>query len=242
MTRNPVADLYFDYKRPDFLNTTYLSSYKYEKLFHTFAGDKQRFLNFINDAEEETRNFRYRHQIVNRLLGAWRWKPLFMNRDRIIPIIFDPNKAGIDFGGGAGPVNPEATIVDFNQKDVFGRMVKFKTLADVDFQVDYIFSSHTLEHIKDLDGISIQILNTLKKDGYLILNLPSYTCLRWRSGIHSHKAFNDHQWTFTLSRTEIKDEIPHLLEIDTLLEKYFKIELKEYSGDNSIFLIARRLN
>jgi len=200
-----------------------------------------KYLAFKDDAEQETLNYIYRHNHLNKILGAWRWEPLFLYRKELLPIIFKETNRGIDFGGGAGPISLASTIVDLGSKDIFFRDIIYNRLSEIEFNTDYIFSSHTLEHIKVLPKIMSQFQRILKNGGNLILLLPSYSCHRWRAGNHTNKKYIDHQWTFKLSDTQLEEVIPNILQIDTLVEEYFKVIIKEYSGDNCIFIFATTL-
>lgn len=48
-------------------------------------------------------------------------------------------------------------------------------------KVDYIFSSHCLEHLDDWVGILDYWTNCLKKGGILFLYLPDYSSVYWRN-------------------------------------------------------------
>ena len=141
---------------------------------------------------------KFRHLRVHKILGCWRWKALWQYKNEILPVIFDTNKKGIDFGGANGPVSLHTTIVDFAEKDSFQRPVKVKNLKELTDKLDYIFSSHTLEHIEPLEQVLKAMTEVLKPKGRIIFHVPAYTCVRWQSGIHTNKAFNDHAWSFHL--------------------------------------------
>ena len=235
---NFIAKWYFSRKRKQVLTKTFLMSSAYDNIFLGKADSEEKTGLFLDDAEKRTKDFRYRHGKMSRILGCWRWKGLYQHKQKILPILFDKEKRGIDFGGAFGPVSMHTTVVDFAEKDIFHRKIKYKSLQDIDFTVDYIFSSHTLEHIEALESVFSQMQKILKKGGQLILNLPAYSCKRWRHGVHSNKKFNDHKWTFILAGTSLEENIPKLLEIDTLIKQYFTISFKTYTGDNSIFIIA----
>ena len=234
---NFLVNGYYAKKRQETLNIEFLSSDRYDQLM-TRGNNHENFANFTNDAEERTANFIYRHMRCHKILGCWRWKALWQNKDILLPVLFDKGQVGIDFGGANGPVSLHSITVDFAPVDTFNRKVKYKHLTDVPQQVDYIFSSHTLEHIKDLDAIFSEMRNVLKKDGKLFFHVPAYSCVRWRSGLHTNKAFNDHAWTFHLEEDKMSSEIGNPLAFDSKVAEYFKIESAEYVGDNSIFVIA----
>jgi len=233
---NPLINKYYQVKRRKVLTKDFLLSDAYNQIFLKYVEDDSSYKKFLNDAEDKTRNFRYRHYKIQKILGCWRWKAFWQFRDELIPLFFNPDKTCVDFGGANGPVSFDAVIVDFFNKDIFGRKVIYKSLDEVDFQADCIVSSHTLEHIKDLDSTINKLYDLIKPKGDLILNLPAYSCKRWRSGIHTHKEFNDHAWTFYLKETQLEEDFVNPLAIDQILENNFRIKNKTYVGDNSIFL------
>jgi len=232
--------LYYRPKRRNFLSPRFLLSDKYKKIIYKNVSDSVLFESFIEDAEKSTSNYQYRHSPhIQKQLGSWRWKGMYQYRDLLVPIIFKKNSKGIDLGGAYGPVSQDTVIVDFARQDIFGRPVKYRYLDDVDFEADFIYASHTFEHIPDLEKLVAQIRRVLKPEGYLIVLVPSYSCVSWRVGIHTNYFHNDHVWTFCLSGTPINESIKNLLEIDTFLEKHFELILKDYTGDNSILIVAR---
>jgi len=242
LSRSPMAEpLYYGPKRNKILRSGFLLSDKYKKLMQRNAGDLSHFESFGDDAEITTDNYRFRHSPhIQKQLGSWRWKAMYQYRDQLVPLIFGEGRKGIDLGGAYGPVSKDAVIVDFAKQDIFGRPVKYKYLDEIDLSVDFIYASHTLEHIRELDNLAAQIRRLLKPGGDLIVLVPSWSCVSWRVGNHTNLLHNDHVWTFYLSGTPIHEPINNLFAIDTFLEKYFRVVLKEYTGDNSILLLAKR--
>ena len=232
--------LFYRPRRMDFLSPGFLLSDKYKKMIYRNVPDPILFEDFIDDAEKSTANYQYRHSAhIQKQLGSWRWKGMYQYRNSLVPIIFRKNSRGVDLGGAYGPVSQDTVIVDFAKQDIFGRPVEYKYLEDVDFRADFLYASHTFEHIPDLEKLVTEIKRVLKPDGYLIVLVPSYSCVSWRVGIHTNYFHNDHVWTFCLTGTPIDEPIKNLLAIDTFLEKHFELTLKEYTGDNSILILAK---
>jgi|SRR5690554_929905 len=231
---NFLVDNYYSKKRKELLNKDFIESNRYDKIMMSKGGS----VTSIDDAESRSPNFRYRHMKFHKILGAWRWKGLWQNKDLICKYVFDKSKKGIDFGGANGPISLTTTIVDFAKKDSFHRPVMYNNLKDLDFNADFIFSSHTLEHIPNLDDIFKEMKNHLKANAQLFFHVPAYSCSRWRSGIHTNKAFNDHAWTFCLQKDIAKLDFKNLLAIDEKVSEYFNLKSAKYVGDNSIFIIA----
>ncbi|NII29549.1 class I SAM-dependent methyltransferase [Pseudoflavitalea sp. X16] len=235
-----AESLYYGPKRNRYLTRDFILSDEYKKLMLKNAGAPSLFDRFIDDAQESTPNYQFRHsESIQKQLGSWRWKGMYQFREQIAPIIFKENAKGIDLGGAYGPVSRYGVIVDFSKQDIFGRPVQYKYLDDIDFKADFLYASHTLEHIKDLDNLAIQMKRVVKPGGDIVILVPSYSCVSWRVGNHTNRDHNDHVWTFHLLGTPIHEPINSLLAIDTVLEKYFTITLKQYTGDNSILLLAK---
>jgi predicted SAM-dependent methyltransferase len=111
-------------------------------------------------------------------------------------------------------------------------------LSDLKEKQDYIFSSHTLEHISNLEEVLLEMTKVLKDNGKIIFHVPAYTCVRWRYGIHVNKAFNDHHWSFHLKSDQVS--LDHALAIDETVAKFFTIEKAAYTGDNSIIIFGKQ--
>ena len=234
---NFLVNGYYARKRQETLKRSFLASKEYDAMM-TQDSRSSDFANYTNDAEERSPNFVYRHMRCHMILGCWRWKALWQKKDELLPVLFDENLKGIDFGGANGPVSLHSLTVDFAPKDTFNRSVKFKNLTDVPEPVDYIFSSHTLEHIPDLDSIFTQMKQVLKPGGKLFFHVPAWTCTRWRSGLHTNRAFNDHAHTFHMSTDTMADDIINPMAFDSKVAEHFSIKSAEYVGDNSIFVAA----
>lgn len=235
---NIFVNQYYATKRKELLQKEFLESEAYDELMKNYSDNK--FDEYLEDAEHRTKNFMYRHMKHHKILGGWRWKGLWQFKNTILPIVFNDKLKGIDFGGANGPISLTTPIVDFARKDSFNRDVKYHSLNDLDFYPDFIFSSHTLEHIEDLDTVFYQMNDRLKIGGQLIFLVPAYSCKRWNSGVHMNKAFNDHAWTFYLSKDKPNKEYKNLNAFDVSVGKYFEIEISEYVGDNSIFILAKK--
>jgi hypothetical protein len=237
-TSNPVVNGYFSAKRRQWLTAEFLQSSKYDRLFLRHVANAAEFHEFQNDAEAKTPNYNFRHGLIARGLGSWRWKGMYLHRHRLIPILMNHNLRGIDIGGAAGPVSMEATVVDFSERDVFGRRVQFQTLDQLDFSPDYIFSSHTLEHVKDVEQLLKQMRDASHKDSSIVLHLPAWTCTRWRAGEHTHRNYGNHLWTFYLTTQKPTMSLNNMIAVDELVSNHFRIDFAEHVGDDSILILA----
>ena len=229
-------------KNLDSITPQYLKSQEYiNDMLLGYNGTYDQFNSEIYDAEPKTNNYNIRHfQLVNKL-GGWRWKGIFTYRETFTQLIFNEKLKGIDFGGSQRPISSHLDIVDIENIDFYGRPIKYHKLSDVEYPIDFIFSSHTLEHIPNLEDILEEMYDNLVNDGILALNLPSYSCKRWWANTGNWMGGTPHVHTFKLKKNDVKENIPKLINIDELLEKKgFKIALAEYAGDNNIIIFAEK--
>ena len=236
----------------DSITPEYLLSEQYIKDMMTgYTDSYDTFISGIYDAEPKTQNYNIRHFPLVNQLGGWRWKGIFTYRETFIDLIFNKNLRGVDFGGSQRPIASHVDVVDIEDTDFYGRPVKYKTLEEVDYDLDFIFTSHTLEHIPDLDQTLTSMYDNLTKDGILAINIPSHTVKRWWANtgnwmggtphVHSFKLSKTNAPYYTHAGTQRYESIPNLIDIDTLLEKKgFNIALAEYSGDNNIIIFAEK--
>ena len=187
----------------------------------------------LDEAVLDNENYNHRHRVVNHKLGVWRWRGLQQYRHKILDII-DGSDYVVDFGGAASPLGLDSVVVDILET------ADYNNIKDLPKKADVVFSSHCLEHIPNLDGILSDIKNCMRDDGYLITFVPSWTCERWRAGIHKEsRGYNDHAWTFALSGENVP-QMDNTAFIDNEIEKYFSIEYASQCGDNSIFVLAKK--
>jgi SAM-dependent methyltransferase len=229
-------------KQLDFFTPEYLLSQNYiNDMLLGYDYNLGDFNSFLYDAEPKTNNYNIRHfQLVGKL-GGWRWKGIFQYRETFVNLIFNSKLKGVDFGGSQRPISSHLDIVDIENTDFYGRPVKYHSLKDVGYGIDFIFSSHTLEHIPNLEEIIEEMYDNLVDDGVLALNLPSYSCKRWWGNTGNWMGGTPHVHTFKLKKTKVEEDIPCLLNIDEMIEKKgFKIALAEYAGDNNIIIFAEK--
>jgi SAM-dependent methyltransferase len=193
----------------------------------------------LHEAQNETRNYRFRHKDQASRLGVFRWRGIEKHLSTILQLVASKGSTVVDFGGAGGPLGLGSILVDQLKRDRLGRPVPYHSLQEVPKPVDVVFSSHTLEHIPDLDSILAQFAQTLRRDGHLLLHLPAFSCERWRAGKHDHKKFNPHVWTFGIGPKPGNVECEAYLDIAERIRRWFDIEMVEYCGDDSIFLHGR---
>ncbi len=97
---------------------------------------------------------------------------------------------GIDIGAGLWPL-PGATAVD-----IWRGPGTAHSLADIaNGSLDYVFSSHCLEHIENWRAAMKEWVTKLKPGGLLFLYLPHPECAIWRPG--SPFVGDGHKWVPT---------------------------------------------
>jgi SAM-dependent methyltransferase len=242
--RNPITQRRTESLRRRVLTREFLDSTEYNRLM---IRDLELGVDGLNSAERMTPNYRWRHFKRAAALGAWRWLGVYENSEFLIPLVFGDG-AGLDFGGARGPIGLDVPVCDRLETDVFGCPVEYRDLKAVkNRSLDYVFSSHALEHIPALDGTLQLLSRKLKPGGVLVLNLPAYTCMRWRAGTHAYadeQGDSPHVHTFYLA---LDPAVPAALRaatsavaIDVAVRKHFTVEDARMVGDNSIWIVARR--
>ena len=155
-------------------------------------------------------------------VGAWRWGIVAKHRDTILPLI--QGKRTIDFGGLAGPVGYGSIVVDHGSDE-------YRALYDVPGQVDTIFTAHTLEHVRDLDGVFACIREKLVRGGWLVAVVPS-----WRFEFLRAEHYPHHFYTFCLAKDFA--EIPgNYVALDIMAG--MDVIVRDDDGE-SILVIARK--
>jgi len=94
---------------------------------------------------------------------------------------------GVDIGAGYWEF-PGSTPIDLWRGEGQGTRIEDIPSASL----DYVFSSHTLEHIDDWKGTVVQWIALLKRGGRLFLYLPHPECRIWRRGAPG--IGEEHKW------------------------------------------------
>ena len=99
-------------------------------------------------------------------IEASRWLGVYEKRDILQKYVFSGHLTGVDVGGARGPISLEVDICDRLDKDIFRRDVKYHDISEIpDGSLDYAWSSHTLEHIPNLEDFIGQLRHKLKVAG-----------------------------------------------------------------------------
>lgn len=193
----------------------------------------------LHEAQNETASYRFRHGPMLGRLGIFRWRGIQRHLDMILGALSHCRQTVVDLGGAACPLGFGSEIVDLQTHDLWGKPVVYSSLDQVPDKIGMVFSSHTLEHVPDLEVILKNIRARLSPGGHLILHLPSFYCERWRAGIHRNDAHHDHVWTFGLDGTGVPQGLVNYVAIDKLVGDFFHVQKREYCGDDSILVLAQ---
>ncbi len=118
---------------------------------------------------------------------------------------------GLDIGFGGDLVLPNANGWDFEHGDA----QYLKTIRDGKY--DFVYSSHTLEHMKDPAVALKNWYRVLKKGGYLILYIPHRDLYEKKKTLPSK--FNPNHTAFYLID---RDEAPDTIGIVPLIQRNLK--------------------
>jgi len=97
---------------------------------------------------------------------------------------------GIDIGGGKWPLEGARTIENNLIENAY--LIKEK-----DESLDFVFSSHTLEHLEDWQKALREWFRVLKPKGILFLYLPHPCCKMWGKGILAQHKWNPDPYLLT---------------------------------------------
>jgi len=118
------------------------------------------------------------------------------------------NGSGLDVGYGGDPLVENVTGWDFEHGDA-------QLLEGVsDSEYDFVYSSHLLEHLPDVEKTLLNWWRVLKFNGFLILYLPHRDLYEKKKTLPSQ--FNDDHMHFFLPD---KDELPDTIGLKQLTAK-----------------------
>jgi SAM-dependent methyltransferase len=112
-----------------------------------------------------------------------------------------PGTRGLDIGGGANPYPYASCTLDVKQGQDIEKVKEFG------HDLDYIFSSHMLEHLDDQPAFVYKAWEALKRGGTLFLYLPHPSCGLWSpknpemQGRYGHKYLRSPKETKALLRS-----------------------------------------
>lgn len=138
---------------------------------------------------------------------------------------------GIDVGAGsAALVVPNGNVRAWDRSDGDGQ-----TLESIpDASLDFVYSSHCLEHLEDISVALKNWVRVAKPKGYLYVVVPDYTLFEhhcWPSRINTN---HTHSFSLHLSRSKVGRSNHHHVEHDVrpLLENLGCVWLGAWLEDN----------
>jgi len=90
---------------------------------------------------------------------------------------------GVDIGSGRWPLQGARAIEDNNEENAY-------RIKEQDGALDFVFSSHLLEHLSKWEDALREWHRTLRRGGVIFLYLPHPVCAMWKPGVNLQ-----HVWT-----------------------------------------------
>lgn len=137
------------------------------------------------------------------------------------------NGKGLDIGFGGDLILPDAQGWDFEHGDA----QYLKGIKDESF--DFIYSSHTLEHVFEVEKTLENWYRVLKPEGYLILYIPHRDLYEKKKELPSR--FNrTHQRFFLIDKDDPPNTVGILPLLDRTLNNFTMVYAKECSEGHTI--------
>lgn len=127
---------------------------------------------------------------------------------------------GVDIGAGKWPLNGAKAIEDNLDENAY-------IIKEADSSLDFVFSSHNLEHLSDWQKALREWYRVLKVGGQICLYLPHPVCDMWAVGVNKQ-----HLWS------------PNPVAVTSFLKQELKMTIEEVSelpdGYLSFFVVAKK--
>lgn len=123
------------------------------------------------------------------------------------------NGEGLDIGYGNDILTPECSGWDLKNGDA----QYLSSIEDESF--DYVYSSHCLEHMRDVRVALENWFRVVKKGGYLIVAIPHRDLYEKKKELPS-RWNSDHKHMFLIGKEELPDTLDIIQEIKCSLENY----------------------
>jgi SAM-dependent methyltransferase len=131
--------------------------------------------------------------------------------------------SGIDVGGGGDSIT--------KSKDIFTNMVEVRNWEKkdgdgmllegvADNTYDFLHSSHSLEHMVDVDISLKNWIRVVKPGGYLVIIVPDFDM--YERGVWPSKYNSDHKWAFTYKDSKVS----HIICVPELIKNLAGVELE----------------
>ena len=161
-------------------------------------------------------------------IGVWRWTGIQQFRDMILPVV--QSRRTMDFGGSAGPIGYGAEIVDYE--------APARAPYDICGDFGCIFTSHTLEHVPDIELCVGVLCAKLAVGGRFIAFVPHWTNEKLRA-----ENWPPHCQTFYMTddKCPYEDGWPeHWVDLQMICERYVDIAVAEVTDDENMIIIGDR--
>jgi len=89
---------------------------------------------------------------------------------------------GVDIGCGKWPLKGARAVEENKEENAY-------KINEGDSSQDFVFSSHSLEHLKDWQKALVEWHRVLKTEGVLFLYLPHSVCGMWKVGVNKQHAW-----------------------------------------------------
>ena len=137
------------------------------------------------------------------------------------------NGKGLDIGFGGDLILPDTQGWDFEHGDA----QYLKGIQDESF--DFVYSSHTLEHVFEVETTLKNWYRVLKPNGYLILYVPHRDLYEKKKELPSR--FNPtHQRFFLIEKDDLPNTVGILPLLNRTLNNFTEIYAKECSEGHTI--------
>ena len=134
---------------------------------------------------------------------------------------------GLDVGFGGDLIAENCRGYDFEQ----GNAQRLRNVRGEQF--DFVYSSHTLEHMEDPAVALKNWWRVLKKGGYLILYIPHRDLYEKKTALPSRWS-NDHKHFFVIEKNEGSDTIGLKQLIASALASFEIVYIKECSEGHTV--------
>ena len=130
---------------------------------------------------------------------------------------------GIDIGGGDDSLTiPSGSVFCYDKQH---GDAQFMTGVE-DAQYDFVYSSHCLEHMKDLNVAIRNWMRICKPGGYLYIVVPHE--VYYEQGFWPSKWNGEHSWSFTIDeKTAMPKNVPLKMLFDNFKDDLAVIEIFE---------------
>ena len=92
---------------------------------------------------------------------------------------------GIDVGASIWPLDGARPVENHADENAY-------RIRELDESLDYVFSSHTVEHLDEIDKAIKEWARVIKPGGILFLYIPHPACSMWNADVFEHHVWDVH--------------------------------------------------